>query len=163
MERLKKVASSSSKVIASIQQAASEKFNQQASSQTSSTMSKLSLEEEFESKCNKQFSPQDSNYEPQSGRNFSGDMGCSGNSQIDHHSVAGTGMVQESRLAAGLASSVSALPTGSGSGTTTTQDTNPTAAQLITSQATAHLTEEEKEILLQVFRREEQFRQETLR
>lgn len=121
MERLKKVASSSSRVIASLQQAASEKFNQQATTATR--------------------------------RDSVADLGGGQQVRLDHE----TDFSGDISQPAGMTASDDTATTAASS------LSQPDAAQLIASKATAHLTDEEREILLQVFRREEQFRQDTLK
>lgn len=124
MERLKKVASSSSRVIANLQQAASETF------QTTSQQQQANLNQTAA-----QYSTRTPNLQDQLAIDF----------QSQQQFAIEPIVYQVVDPAVGLAADADA------------------GAQILASQASAHLTEEEREILLQVFRRQEQFRLDNLK
>lgn len=145
MEKLKqKVASSSSRVIASLQQAATGTFQQQ------------------------QYQQQQQMGVPSGGRQAMGHgqvmmqaatVSCSSGQQGNEPPQSGQW------LAGGVSTSVSTSTganAGAGAGAGAAE-APPSAARLIAADATAHLTEKEREILLQVFKKEEQFQRDTIK
>lgn len=130
MERLKqKVASSSSRVIASLQQAAMSGAGFQASSQAGSTSAS--------------FGPEESLGAEQATR-------CSSDNPRQSQQAFSTSTSAQAPAA-------TAPPVSAAAAATTT------SARLMAADATAHLTDNERKILLEVFKKEEQFQRDTIK
>lgn len=158
MERLKKVASSaSSRVIANLQQAASETFTsqqQQQQQQANSTRrnspsqyNDMTIDHNHET-TRLSLLDQRQDHDADNQYTMVGDGGDA------------VGQQQSGFIGAGAAHSAAINQPRQEPAPLVDADAG---AQLIAAQASAHLTEQERQILLQVFRRQEQFRHETLR
>lgn len=155
MERLKqKVASSSSRVIASLQQAASGTASAAASSPSSGSRAAPEVPPLASAPLAPNHQHHQQHYQHQQQQHQASASSSYPAQNTSSAFVGAGGLSREEDLqsrSVGLAENVCVEGAGSA------------ASKLMNTNATAHLTEEEREILLQVFKKEEQFQRDTIK